>query len=508
MREYRRFHDIFLKTWHVVDASTDERALAQAGRKLITSLPGNHDLGFAGGIQIPVRKRFHAYFGEGNRIDVIANHTFISMDTVSLSAMGLEGVNPDIWKPTQDFLDEIQVKRGEAVARELNRQVGQVTHPQYRHGVLDTGELAQDKLPENFRSDAQLPTILLTHVPLFRNSGTPCGPLREHWPPTPPPPGQKDPVNPDDRNAISVTGGYQYQNVLTPEITNDITSKIGDVAYAFSGDDHDYCEVVHRGYKSAGGGIREITVKSMSWAMGVRKPGFLMVSLWNRIDAQGKPLEGEGKPTLQTHLCLLPDQLSIFIWYAKILVLTISSLVIRAGYLMLNPEKSFLGVSPSVAPILPTSRSRALSSAEAEKAHAGSYGYGYPDPSNTSDLSDSTASTSSNGNHTAAARLSSRSTGRRTDNSSPSSGGYGLSASNSQSYPHQSNGLVQQAGYYGAPRAEYDGHRAREKWQTRPDEQPRRKLRGVALFLAELQAGMKRVAVLVLPFYLWLVWNG
>jgi hypothetical protein len=212
----------------------------------------------------------------------------------------------------------------------------------------------------------------------------------------------------DDRNAIAVRAGYQYQNVLTPGISQQLVTQVSAPAAAgaaeagagagaaaaaaaarivavFSGDDHDYCEVVHRQYttvKSGGDGdeqqqrqhtdgasanggkgssgsssskttttaaarIREITVKSLSWAMGVRRPGFVMVSLWNPVDEWGHSLLAQQQPqsqpesqsqpqsqqqsqpqprrqrprrqrepkTLQTHLCLLPDQLGVFVRY-------------------------------------------------------------------------------------------------------------------------------------------------------------------------------------------------
>ena len=74
MKEYTRFGDVFFKSW-------------SGGSKLIASLPGNHDLGFASRIQMPVKERFDAYFGPLNRMDVVGNHTFVSIDSVSLSAM-------------------------------------------------------------------------------------------------------------------------------------------------------------------------------------------------------------------------------------------------------------------------------------------------------------------------------------------------------------------------------------------------------------------------------------
>ena len=170
------------------------------------------------------------------------------------------------------------------------------------------------------------PTILLSHVPLHRDPGTPCGPNREHWPPATPPKGQTTPVVPDHRNAIRVSGGYQYQNVLSYEDSVKLIAQIGNVKHAFSGDDHDYCEVVHANYDN----VREITVKSFNMAMGVPTPGFQMVSMYNPVDAQGRPLPGAPQTTLQTHLCLLPNQLGTYFTYATLGALTALVLVARA----------------------------------------------------------------------------------------------------------------------------------------------------------------------------------
>jgi hypothetical protein len=328
-KEYRRFGDIFFKHWG--DAGLDPRP-GQPGRKIISSLPGNHDLGFARGVQVGVRNRFNAYFGDGNRVDILGNHTFVSIDSVSLSALGQPSPQQveELWRPTVDFLENAKQQKRRLIQRELRVQQGLKPYPGFQHREIESADLARATLPHANDDVTEFPTILLTHVPLYRAPGTPCGPLREHWPPTPPPKGQTTPLDRDDRNAISVSGGYQYQNVLNREITTDIANKLGDIAYAFSGDDHDYCELTHRSYASAGAGIREITVKSISLAMGVRLPGVVQLSLWNPVDAHGAPLN-KGVPTLQSHLCLLPDQLGIFLRYAALFALTLCLLAARAA---------------------------------------------------------------------------------------------------------------------------------------------------------------------------------
>ncbi|KAF2736672.1 hypothetical protein EJ04DRAFT_489628 [Polyplosphaeria fusca] len=485
LKEYDRFGSIFFGHWG--DAGMLPRA-GQPGRKIISSLPGNHDLGFGQGIQTGVRKRFNAYFGDGNRVDVIGNHTFVSLDTVSLSALGQQSPEAaeELWRPTVDFLETVQKRKERLVQEELRIQQGLPRNLPFSHDIVDSAHLSEAGLPQFQRNIAEFPTVLLTHVPLYRDPGTPCGPLREHWPPTPPPKGQTEPLEKDDRNAISVSGGYQYQNVLTRDITKDIAEKVRNVEFAFSGDDHDYCEVVHRRYPSAGGGIKEITVKSISLAMGVRKPGVVMASMWNPVDGNANPLfQTPGEPTMQTHLCLLPDQISILIRYATVFSFTIFTLLIRAALVASGIIKT---TSPNNASLLPTTEHS--SSAEQEKALLS------PQPTQASfDATNSNSSTSSE-----RGTLQVRNAGTRTRSVSPA-GGYGLPANQSKyAYP-----LVQHAGYFGPAE---DNERDNKSWGAVSTARRKPKKKGFALFVQELRNTFLTVAVIVLPWYYWLIRNG
>ncbi len=343
LREYARFGDIFLDPWNV---GGTEAGLGQRGRRVVASLPGNHDLGFGSEVQVSVRNRFETYFGEGNRVDVIGNHTFVSVDTVSMSADTSERAGQsdvgEIFGPSNEFLGHITWAKQRAVARELRYQRGTGEEVLFAHGVedLETAHFDMQRLKKALGSPgggaetpADLPTVLLTHVPLYREPGTPCGPLREHWPPSKPAAGGQDdpsqPVFPDHRNAISVTRGYQYQNVLNEADSVTLVKSIGNVVHAFSGDDHDYCEVVHDVQL---GHVPEITVKSFSMAMGVPTPGFLMVSLYNPINATGHSLlaSSSSSATMQTRLCLLPNQLSTYARYGGMAAVSVVLLAIYA----------------------------------------------------------------------------------------------------------------------------------------------------------------------------------
>jgi ethanolamine phosphate phosphodiesterase len=362
LKEYIRFSNIFLRSWYKGSSVSSEEP---TGRRLTASLPGNHDLGFAAGIQMPVKERFEAYFGPGNRIDIIGNHSFVQLDTVSLSAMdqvdpktGSSGAgdgsaaataSSNIWRPVKDFLIGAKSLRAQAIQRtcDLKFKRKMPPAPLFEAEVRPADEVdARVKLhdPQLPVASSQFPTIVLSHVPLFRSGDADCGPLRERG------------------SSIPLHAGYQYQNVLTPLISADIIKHLTpeEVTMIYSGDDHDYCEIEHNEYT---GRVREITVKSISWAMGVRKPGVQLVSLWNPVDVEkamsDDPSLSTPRGTVQNHMCLLPDQLGIFIRYVQVLGLTIVVLLLSA--IRYNPSTALALASQheKSEPLLPTSETSA-----------------------------------------------------------------------------------------------------------------------------------------------------
>lgn len=102
--------------------------------------------------------------------------------------------------------------------------------------------------------------ILLSHVPLYRDPETSCGLYRE-------------------TKKFDVLGhGYQYQNSLKPDISKYLLDLV-QPDLIFSGDDHDYCDVNHHitdGEHEQN--FREITVKSISLAMGIKYPAVQLLS--------------------------------------------------------------------------------------------------------------------------------------------------------------------------------------------------------------------------------------
>ncbi|OAP63557.1 hypothetical protein AYL99_02784 [Fonsecaea erecta] len=357
LKEYIRFSNLFLRSWAKGPYAS---AAEPTGRRLLASLPGNHDLGFAAGIQLPVKERFDAYFGPLNRIDIIGNHSFVHLDTVSLSAMdqvdpktGSSGAGDGsaaatsssrIWKPVEEFLVEAKAIRAKAVQHtcetrfDWKHPLSQLQSPSVQ-SAAEAGHSDPARRTHHAVSSSQFPTIVLSHVPLYRSGEANCGPMRERG------------------TVIPLQAGYQYQNVLTPLISQDIVKHLTaeEITMIYSGDDHDYCEIEHNEFT---GRIREITVKSMSWAMGIRKPGVQLVSLWNPVDVNkamsGDPSLTTPRDTVQNHLCLLPDQLSIFIRYVQMLALTLCVLVLAA--VRYNPSAAMEEASRDKSePLLPTS---------------------------------------------------------------------------------------------------------------------------------------------------------
>lgn len=494
LEEYNRFGCIFFRPWrHGKRTETQGRPY----RKMIATLPGNHDLGLGTGIRLPVRKRFNAYFGGGNRVDVIGNHSFVSVDTLSLSAkgqaagdMGASDGNRlarEIWGPSEEFLIQAKAEKSRAIGRELRVQAGKPETEVLDHTVFQLDDPVVLKVQDTGgpTADTDMPSILLTHVPLYRAPGTPCGPLRERYPPTKSSKEPGETVEKDDRNAIKVEAGIQYQNVLTPPVSNELIEKIGDIEHVFSGDDHDYCEVIHRGYSSKNGGIREITVKSISWAMGVRRPGFQMVSLWNPIDARGNRIgNGLKEKTLESHLCLLPDQLAIFIRYGLSLGCTVLVLFVRAFRMAYGGSHK---LQEPDTPLLPISRSETPSLGQ-ETMSASARSWVSPAPKSV--RSSSPDGSSHNG-------LAVRSYAARTRSVSPSSG-YGL--------PAQQSDPLNLEDKYDVFR---DGNtRKRKEWdETAPHDRPRIKREGISLFFQTFKRSLYQVACPALLWYTWLLWT-
>jgi hypothetical protein len=171
---------------------------------MVTSIPGNHDIGLGDGITMANLDRFKLHFTEGETCQVIelCNFQLVLLDTSSM----LNTQTPGVHQPPFDFID---------------------------------------KLPP-LRQSAQ--RVLFTHIPLWRPADDNCGNLRESSRP------------------IQEGRGYQYQNTLSQSLSAYILENLWPVSAVFSGDDHDYC-LVHHHVDGQRQSVPEYTVKSFSWAM-------------------------------------------------------------------------------------------------------------------------------------------------------------------------------------------------------------------------------------------------
>ncbi|KAJ4483269.1 Metallo-dependent phosphatase-like protein [Lentinula aciculospora] len=215
-------------------------------------IPGNHDVGLGPSVLFSphARTRYTSHFGPLNSRVSVANHTFVLIDAPGLveedyKRHGL-GKTYDKWNAlpgkTVDFVKS------------------------FVDGVYS----------ENSTGNTE-PTILLSHIPLSRPEGSNCGPLRE-------------------RGTIRRGVGLGYQNTLGKDSSTFLLEHLRPTLI-FSGDDHDYCEVQIYG-------IREVTVKSLSMAMGIKKPGYQMLSL---VPPGSSAISHTDAP------CVLPDQLRIYL---------------------------------------------------------------------------------------------------------------------------------------------------------------------------------------------------
>ncbi|KAF9136024.1 hypothetical protein BGX30_011374 [Mortierella sp. GBA39] len=179
------------------------------------------------------------------------------------------------------------------------------------------------------QEQSSLPRILFTHVPLHRLDTTSCGKARE-----------------TDQLIID-RGGEQYQNMVNSSLSREILESV-QPDMVFSGDDHDWCEVAH---PAVGGNLTpEVTLRTFSFAQGIQRPSFGMMTLFNPdlkpknvfpvvpLDA-GLPVSNEfatgsverpsGDTTFVYDECMLPWQLMIYMLYGALFGVSLIWIIIR-----------------------------------------------------------------------------------------------------------------------------------------------------------------------------------
>jgi len=219
------------------------------------------------------------------------------------------------------FGDGIQLH----IKQRFQETIGPTSYSFEKYGylfiVLDTVSLSasnpairQDVERVLQTTNSTKPRILFTHVPLYRSPLLSCGPHRQKG------------------DFIKQGAGYQYQNLVDESLSQFILDSIQPVA-VFSGDDHDYCQVVHNS-------ITEITVPTFSMAQGLHFPGVMLLNIHN-------------SSRISTDLCWLPSQIDVFLRYGYCIVLTVVLLMIwqafqykTNGYSQLSKEEMGIASSP------------------------------------------------------------------------------------------------------------------------------------------------------------------
>lgn len=132
--------------------------------------------------------------------------------------------------------------------------------------------------------------------------------------------------------------------VIFRQVLSGSRLNIALILYFCSGDDHDYCEYTHKISLPHGPpvpqSVTEISVKTISMVMNVRRPGFQLLSL------SPPELRKNNHPTFDHTPCLLPDQLKIYL-NIYLPLLAISILIVFAVNLKTGASRPSHSKTPS-----------------------------------------------------------------------------------------------------------------------------------------------------------------
>ncbi|KAJ1390601.1 Metallo-dependent phosphatase-like [Sesbania bispinosa] len=234
--------------------------------KQVYYIPGNHDIGYESlnSRKPEVIRRYEETFGIRNYRFAVGKVDFIAVD-----AQTLDG------------------------------------HPQ-KHLASQTWEFVKNHSVD----DVVHPRVLLTHIPLYRHDDTYCGPDRG-----------SPIINQRIHHAMyDNTNDITYQNYVFEESSKFLLDTIKP-KLILSGHDHDQCTVTHQ---SKFGPVNEHTLGTISWQQGNLYPSFMLLSVGNSTRSNASIPE----EVLLTHLCYLPMQTHIYIWYAVLFVLTLLALLL------------------------------------------------------------------------------------------------------------------------------------------------------------------------------------
>ncbi|KVH92890.1 uncharacterized protein C630.12 [Cynara cardunculus var. scolymus] len=153
------------------------------------------------------------------------------------------------------------------------------------------------------RDSLSPPRVLLTHIPLYRQDWTSCGSQRSSSVIN-----QRISRSTDDQEIV-------YQNYLTEETTKKLLDSIKPIV-VLSGHDHDQCTVTHI---AEHGSVVEQTLGTISWQQGNLYPSFMLLTARKATFSNASSLAD----AVSTHVCLLPVQTFIYMWYLFLFVLTL-----------------------------------------------------------------------------------------------------------------------------------------------------------------------------------------
>ncbi|KAL0381222.1 UNVERIFIED_CONTAM: hypothetical protein Sangu_0186500 [Sesamum angustifolium] len=232
--------------------------LQKSSNTKVYYLSGNHDIGYSAfnSRKLEIVKRYEREFGVRNFKVTLGNVDFIAIDAQTLDGRPQSKLTSATW----DFIKNAS---------------------------------------KDIRST---PRVLLTHIPLYRPDGTPCGPHRS-----------ASIIN--QRIYVDRDQEIMYQNYITKSSTNVLLDLI-QPSLVLSAHDHDQCTVTHR---SKNGPVIEQTVGTVSWQQGNLYPSFMLLSASNSTLSDGSSPENAAS----SQICFLPMQTHIYLWYLSLFAMTL-----------------------------------------------------------------------------------------------------------------------------------------------------------------------------------------
>ena len=286
-------------------------------------IPGNHDTGlphFQTGEPGPGTARAKSWFEQEHAPFVNEQYVLSESGQTSWNARIPIAVAGQATTHELILLDALDLVSMEPVGHEVPWELAK------------SNAARTTRLVDMLRQNQTVPRVLFSHVPLERKEA-------EHACDIPSRSAihgvHRESSHASARGGDILQGGdaaRTYQNLVRKNVSRYVLDSI-QPALIFSGDDHDHCEAVHKGIRTAPRGhvagfdsadAPELTVKSISMLEGVRHPGYA----WLQLHAEA-PMEYTP--------CLLPDQVGLWLFVylpcfiASVMYLTWRRLSLRSS---------------------------------------------------------------------------------------------------------------------------------------------------------------------------------